>query len=88
MTRRQPISSEDTHTIQQKCGEQDNQLGRIIALLSDRGMRIGEALGLLKSDILPDSESPYSDLKPHAWKRLGHQRSTPDTPREGIVMGG
>ena len=87
MTRRQPIPPEDTHTIQQKCGEQDDQLGRIIALLSDRGMRIGEALGLLKSDILPDAESPYSDLKPHAWKRLGHQAVNTSTPREGIVMG-
>ena len=50
------------------------------ALLSDRGMRLGEAVGLLKSEFNLDSEIPHISLKPHQWRTLktkGSERSTP-----------
>ena len=31
----------------------------LIALLSDTGMRLGEAVGLLNSDIITDHEAPH-----------------------------
>jgi len=37
----------------------------ILALVSDTGMRLGEAVGLLKSDIKYDNIIPYIDLRPH-----------------------
>jgi integrase len=43
-------------------------------------MRLGEAIGLLKSDIVLDEDNPYIDLKPHPWRRLktpGSQRQVP-----------
>ena len=35
-----------------------------VALISDTGMRLGEATGLLKSDIIFDKELPYINLHP------------------------
>ena len=39
--------------------EIDDDLRWLIALLSDTGMRLGEAVGLLKSDIVLDKENPH-----------------------------
>ena len=33
-------------------------------------MRLGEAVGLLKSDIRLDAEIPHISLKPHQWRTL------------------
>ena len=41
-----------------------------MALLSDTGMRLGEAVGLLKSDINLDCEIPHIKLKPHVCRSL------------------
>ena len=49
--------------IQQKCRDQDDELRWIIALLSDTGMRLGEAIGLLATDINLGAEIPHIDLK-------------------------
>ena len=43
-------------------------------------MRLGEAIGLLKTDINLGAEIPHIDLKPHPWRRLktpGSQRQIP-----------
>ena len=43
-------------------------------------MRLGEAIGLLKQDIVLDGDVPYIDLKPHPWRRLktsGSERQIP-----------
>ena len=43
-------------------------------------MRLGEAVGLLKSDIKLDSDIPYIELKPHSWRSLktkGSERNIP-----------
>ena len=52
------------------------------ALISDTGMRLGEAAGLLKEDIKLDELIPHIDLKPHPWRTLktkGSQRLIPLT---------
>ncbi|MEC9022181.1 MAG: integrase, partial [Pseudomonadota bacterium] len=59
VTKRQPIPIDDIRKIQQKCFEQDDELRWIIALLSDTGMRLGEAIGLLRSDIKLGAEIPH-----------------------------
>ena len=43
-------------------------------------MRLGEAVGLLKSDIKLDSDIPHIELKPHLWRSLktkGGERNIP-----------
>ena len=83
VTKRQPIPVSDIRKIQQKCFEQDDELRWIIALLSDTGMRLGEAIGLLKTDINLGAEIPHIDLKPHPWRRL----KTPGSERQIPLVG-
>ena len=66
--------------IQQTCKEMAYDLRWLIALLSDTGMRLGEAVGLLKSDIILDTDTPHLNLIPHPWRQLktsGIERKIP-----------
>ena len=83
VNQRQPIPLSDIYKIQEKCRNQDDELRWIIALLSDTGMRLGEAIGLLKSDIVLDARTPFIDLKPHPWRRL----KTPGSKRQIPLVG-
>ena len=77
---RKPIPTKDIKHIQSLCIEKDDDLRWLIALLSDSGMRLGEGVGLLKSDINLDCDIPHINLIPHPWRRLktkGSQRCIP-----------
>ena len=79
-TTRKPIPVNVIKDIQKTCEEIDDDLRWLIALLSDTGMRLGEAVGLLKSDIIIDTETPHLNLVPHPWRRLktsGSERKIP-----------
>ena len=79
---RQPISMEDIRKVQSLCTENDDEMRWLIALISDTGMRLGEAAGLLKEDIKVNEPIPHIDLKPHPWRTLktkGSQRLIPLT---------
>jgi integrase len=79
---RQPISMDDIRKVQSLCKDIDDEMRWLIALISDTGMRLGEATGLLKEDIKLDEPIPYVDLKPHPWRSLktrGSQRLIPLT---------
>jgi len=67
---RESIPSHTIKHIQSLCREYNDDLRWLIALLSDTGMRLGEGVGLLKSDINLDCEIPYIKLIPHPWRRL------------------
>ncbi|MDC2993007.1 tyrosine-type recombinase/integrase [bacterium] len=83
VTKRQPIPVSDIHKIQQKCRDQDDELRWIIALLSDTGMRLGEVIGLIKTNINLCAEIPHITLKPHPWRRL----KTPGSERQIPLVG-
>ena len=77
---RQPISIQDIKKVQSLCRETDDEMRWLIALISDTGMRLGEAAGLLKKDIKLNDRIPHVDLKPHSWRSLktkGSQRCIP-----------
>jgi integrase len=79
---RQPISVEDIRKVQSLCRDTDDEMRWLIALISDTGMRLGEAAGLLKEDIKLNDRIPHIDLKPHSWRTLktkGSQRLIPLT---------
>ena len=67
---RESIPAYTIKNIQSLCREYDDDLRWLIALLSDTGMRLGEGVGLLKSDINLDCDIPYIKLVPHTWRRL------------------
>ena len=62
---RKPIPIKDIKHIQLLCREYDDDLRWLIALLSNTGMRLGEGVGLLKSDINLNSDIPHISLIPH-----------------------
>jgi len=79
---RQPVSDDDLKKVQSLCRETDDEMRWLIALISDTGMRLGEAAGLLKEDIKLDDCIHHIDLKPHPWRSLktkGSQRLIPLT---------
>ena len=67
---RESIPSQTIKHIQSLCREYDDDLRWLIALLSDTGMRLGEGVGLLKSDINIYCKIPHIKLIPHPWRRL------------------
>ena len=68
--KRATISREDIKRIQQVCLDIADERRLLVALLSDTGMRLSEAIGLVWDDIHLDHEYPHISLKPHPWRRL------------------
>jgi integrase len=78
--KRKPIPIEDIRNIQNLCFDMDDEIRWLVALLSDTGMRLSEAAGLIKSDIQLDDQIKYIQLKPHSWRKLkttGSERNVP-----------
>jgi integrase len=85
-TTRKPIPVDVIRDIQKTCKEIDDDLRWLIALLSDTGMRLGEAVGLLKSDIILDTATPHLNLIPHPWRRLKTSGSKRKIPLVGASL--
>jgi integrase len=79
-TDRQPIPLDDIRRIQRECKQVDDENRWLLALISDTGMRLSEAAGLAKDDIVLDADMPHIKLIPHPWRRLktkGSERLVP-----------
>ena len=72
---RQPISIEDIKKVQSLCRDNDDEIRWLIALLSDTGVKLGEAAVLLEEDIKIDEPIPHIHLKPHPWRTLKNKGS-------------
>ena len=66
--------------------EIDDDLRWLIALISNTGMRLAEATGLLVEDIRLDSEVPFVSVKSHSWRPLKTKGSKRDIPLVGKAM--
>ena len=42
----------------------------LVALISDTGLRLAEAAGLLKSDLVLDAEIPFVRVTVHPWRAV------------------
>jgi len=67
---RKPLPIDKIKLVHKLCKEYNDDLRWLVALLSDTGMRLGEGVGLLKSDINLNCEIPHINLVPHPWRRL------------------
>ena len=58
----------------------------LIALISDTGMRLSEALGLVWDDIHLEHKYPHIDLKSHPWRPLKTHSSKRLIPLVGAAL--
>ena len=86
VSKRKPTPIENIRTIQAKCMEIDDDMRWLIALISDTGMRLGEAVELLKEDIIHKHDVPHVRLIPHLWRRLKTKGSQRDIPLVGVSL--
>ena len=84
--KRMPIPIEDIRKIQSFCFELDDEIRWLIALLSDTGMRLAEACGLVKQDIHLNGEIPFIRLCGHQWRGLKTAGSQRDIPLVGASL--
>ena len=78
--RRLPIPINCIRAIQSDCRNMNDDMRWLVALLSDTGMRLGEAVGLSVEDVHLNDETPLINITPHPWRRLktkGSERCVP-----------
>ena len=74
------------HLVQQlqaSCHEVDDEARWLLALISDTGMRLSEAIGLARSDLNLTDAVPHLTIMPHPWRRL----KTIDSERKLPLIG-
>ena len=82
-TTRRFIPIKDVYKVQALCNELDDEPRWLVALISDTGMRLSEAAGLIVEDIKLDCPHPHILLRPHPWRRLKTQSSERIVPLVG-----
>jgi integrase len=83
---RQPIPLDAIRRIQRDCMAIDDEMRWLLAIISDTGMRLSEAAGLHKDDIILDAPIPYISLQPHSWRRLKTKSSARHIPLIGTSL--
>ena len=83
---RQPIPLDSLRRIQRDCMAIDDEMRWLLALISDTGMRLSEAAGLHKDDIILDAPNLYISLQPHSWRRLKTKGSARLIPLIGASL--
>ncbi|WP_281993536.1 site-specific integrase [Sulfitobacter geojensis] len=81
---RVPIPVDYIQKIQQQCFDLDDEIRWLVALVSDTGMRLAEAAGLLRDDFETDGDGQLVvNITPHPWRRLKTKRSERIVPLVG-----
>lgn len=83
---RQPLSLGDIRRVQKKCRSLDDEARWLVALVSDTGMRLAEAAGLLREDIVIDAPIPHVVIREHPWRRLKTSTSARTVPLVGASL--
>ena len=83
---RQPIPLDGIRDIQRQCRDLDDDMRWLVALISDTGMRLAEAVGLLVSDVVLEEEVPYINVQTHAWRPLKTKANIRKIPLVGEAL--
>ncbi len=83
---RQPVPQDKLVILQKACQETDDEMRWLLALISDTGMRLSEAAGLHRDDIILDAPTPHINLTPHPWRRLKTKSSARHIPLVGTAL--
>ena len=78
----------DIEALQSMCRQTNDEARWVIALLSDTGLRLSEALGLTKDDVHLTATTPYIDIRPMPWRRLKTRSSKRQVPVVGQALWG
>ncbi|KIM00726.1 Phage integrase [Paramagnetospirillum magnetotacticum MS-1] len=84
--KRSSFGSAELQAIQAACRNLDDEPRWLIGLISDSGMRLAEATGLTKDDVVLDGEFPHVNLRPHPWRPLKTQSSSRIVPLIGLSL--
>ena len=68
--KRKPISLDNLKILQERCVVMDDDLRHLVSLISDTGMRLSEAAGLMNSDINLDCNYPHIVITPYPHRSL------------------
>jgi len=77
---RKSIPEPNIKQIQLACKTINDDVRWLVAAISDTGMRLSEAAGLLKSDLHLDDEIPHIKIQSHSHRRLKTKSSVRDIP--------
>lgn len=83
---REPIPLDTIRSLQGECRKLDDELRWIVALVSDTGLRLAEAVGLLKDDLRLEDEVPHVVVRQHPWRRLKTSGSSRKVPLVGTSL--
>ena len=84
--KRKPIPKHEIIQIQKTCLALADERRLVIALISDTGMRLSEALGLVWGDVRLDHEYPHINLVEHPWRQLKTSGSKRLVPLVGVSL--
>jgi len=84
--RRSAITGTNLALIQNECVALNDDMRWLVALLSDTGMRLGEAAGLLVEDLHLDAEVPHISILPHSHRPLKTASSKRTVPLVGASL--
>ena len=79
-TQRLSVPDKQLQVLQAQCRKADDEARWLLALISDTGMRLSEAIGLSRDDIRLSEDTPHILIQPHPWRRLktiGSKRRVP-----------
>ena len=84
--KRQPIPKDVIRDIQKECMKINDPNRWLIALISDTGMRLSEALGLKMNDIKLEEEIPYLNITANSARKLKTKSSERQIPLIGSSL--
>ena len=84
--KRRPIPTDKLIKLQKQCLVMDDDIRWLVALISDTGMRLAEAAGLLVEDINLQSPAPYINLRRQPHRPLKTLASTRHIPLTGLSL--
>ena len=84
--KRLPVPIDSIRLVQNECMKLDDDIRWLIALISDTGMRLAEAVGLRISDLHIWEDIPFVRLEEHSSRPLKTARSRRDIPLVGSAL--
>jgi len=84
--KRLPIKDAKLKQLQKECVRLDDDIRWLLALISDTGMRLSEAVGLFVDDLVVDVQHPYINLTGHPHRRLKTDSSERVIPLVGVAL--